>query len=159
MESAAPYCRSLLSDFVGGQVDLLRFAERLRQSAASVAIAVTCRDGPELTTVRGARSTSTARFFESIESTLRPLPVSKAEKQHLAEATGRPLSSGTSDLFPTLGAITMVAPMAAMAERFRLLSPVQRDVLFAMKLLVSAGILPLRASIKTVVWRVRGSCA
>jgi tetratricopeptide (TPR) repeat protein len=132
-----------LSEYVGGQVDLALFLDKLRRYSSGLCVVATCRDGPELSAVRQARGIGLARLFESIPDKLRLVPPTAEEKARLASSVGRPSSETEISRYPTLGAITMEDAMAAMAERFQTLPPDHKDVLRALKILLSAGILPL----------------
>jgi tetratricopeptide (TPR) repeat protein len=107
-------------------------------------LASTCRDGPELESVRKAETNGLKTFYESIPTKLKLLEMTTAEKGRLAHNIGREWEPEQSEDYPTPGSITMEEYKAYMRERFeRDLSRLQQDTLRVVKLLSRAGILPL----------------
>jgi DNA-binding HxlR family transcriptional regulator len=133
-----------LTKFVDSALDLYEFGRRLGQYDPNWAVASTCRDGPELVTVRQAVGKGVKRFYDDIRQKLSLLPPTTHQKGELAESIGMAWEPMESEQYPTLGSITMEEPMTYMRERFRDPPPEQRDALRALKLLHDAGILPLR---------------
>jgi tetratricopeptide (TPR) repeat protein len=131
-----------LNNYASGILDLREFAGKLRHYADTWAVAATCRDGPELGTVREAIGTSLRRFFEDIPLKLGLLPLMAAEKERLARSIGKAWGPQDSEDFPTPGSMTMAEALGAMRERFQSLDPEQKDTLWGLKLLTTAGILP-----------------
>ena len=141
-----------VNDYAGARIDLLEFCRKVGQHAQSWVLAATCRDGPELGVVREAVGTSLRRFYEGIPLKLRLLCTTAEDKERLARSIGRNWDRRTSDLFPTLGSITMAKPLEAMRQRFQALPAEQKDTLRALKLLGAAGILPFtHARLQTVL--------
>jgi tetratricopeptide (TPR) repeat protein len=132
-----------LNSYTLGFPDLKEFAAKLSQYADTWAVAATCRDGPELGAVRKAIGTSLRRFYEDIPLKLGLLPLTAAEKAQLAQGIGREWSIHDSAHFPTPGSITMEEPLEVMCERFQSLGAAEKDALRGLKLLTTAGILPL----------------
>jgi tetratricopeptide (TPR) repeat protein len=132
-----------LNEYVGAQVDLLELCRKLSNHTQAWALAATCRDGPELGAVKEAAGTGLHRLFENIHLKLALLPLTTDEKGQLAHGIDMAWDSNLSGLFPTPGAITMAEPLTAMRQRFQDLPPEQKDILRALRLLVTAGILPL----------------
>ncbi len=130
-----------LHNYVGRQVDLLEFRQKLEQHASSCVVASTCRDGPEQKVVE----TSLERFYEEIDLKLRLIQPTVEDKGRLAESIGEDWDPKKSDDYPTLGSITMERPIDAMALRFNNLlheRPHIADTQRVLKLLSAAGILP-----------------
>ncbi|MBI3795961.1 MAG: tetratricopeptide repeat protein [Deltaproteobacteria bacterium] len=131
-----------LIDYVGNQLDLHEFSEKLRRYAGLMVVAATCRDGPELGTVKQVVGMGLRRFFEDIPLKLKLDPLTLEEKKALAEGIGKPWKPEHTALFPTPGSIVMEESLKMMDLRFQALSPELQDVLRALKLLTAAGILP-----------------
>lgn len=135
-----------LTKYVDSEVDLFRFCWKLGQHVTSWVVAATCRDGPELSTVRETETKNLKRFYEDIPSKLSLLRATHKEKNMLAQSIGRATHEDEAE-FPTLGHITMEEPMRYMRERYQSLSVdgryrEHRDTLRALKLLDAAGVLP-----------------
>jgi len=136
-----------LTNYVGAGLDLRELGRSLNRNQVSWVVASTCRDGPELESVRNAQTEGLGTFYEDIPLKLKLMELTVAEKEMLAQNVGREWASGESEQYPTPGSIAMENYKRFMHERFeRNLSPVQRDTLRALKLLSSAGILPITHS-------------
>jgi tetratricopeptide (TPR) repeat protein len=145
-----------LHNYMGRQVDLLEFYQKLGDHASSCVVASTCRDGPEQKIVE----TNLARFYEEIDLKLRLVPPTTQDKGRLAESIGGDWDPEKSDDYPTLGSITMERPMEAMTLRFKKLAherPHVADTLRTLKLLSAAAILPFTyRRIETVLEQLFG---
>lgn len=130
-----------LNDYVARGFPLRRFVGRLSLYAKDWAIVATCRDGPEMTAIKGAMGTDAGRFYEEIPIKLVLKPLDTEEKKDLARSIGKHFDPASSDLYPTPGSIVMEDSMGTMRARFeRVLSPEQKDALRAILLLAIAGI-------------------
>jgi hypothetical protein len=134
-----------LTNYVGAGLDLRELGKSLNRNQVSWVVASTCRDGPQLESVRTAQTEGLGTFYENIPLKLKLLELTTAEKGLLAQNIGREWDSGEGEQYPTPGSITMENYKIYMHERFesKHLSPVQRDALRALKLLSRAGILPI----------------
>jgi hypothetical protein len=133
-----------LTNYVGADLDLRELGRSFNRNRVSWVVASTCRDGPQLESVRKAQTEGLKTFYEDIALKLKLLELTAAEKELLAHNIGREWASGGSEQYPTPGSITMENYTRFMHERFEMnLSPVQRDTLRALKLLSRAGILPI----------------
>src|SRR5579875_2751466 len=131
-----------LQEYVGGSVDLEDLLRVLTRVAKSAVFVATCRDGAELEVLRKALHTSVYRVFEDAPLKLRLLPPTANEINRLRDAVG--VTHDTSpDEYPTLGSVVMAEPLRAMKERFFQLSETEKDLLRALHLLRSAGVLLL----------------
>ncbi len=131
-----------LTDFLGKSVDLKLFVERLEQHSASTVITATCRDGPELAAVRQSLDASVRYAYQKMRLLLSLLPPTQEQKAALVRSLGHQWHAEMAEDFPTLGSIVMEEPLRAMQDRFGALARECRDVLRALKLLASAGVLP-----------------
>lgn len=130
-----------LNDYVAHSFPLRKFVGRLGPYAKDWAIVATCRDGPELTAIKGAMGTDAGRFYEEIPLKLVLKPLDTEEKKDLASSIGKHFNPASSELYPTPGSIVMEDSVGAMRARFEhVLSPEQKDLLRAILLLATAGI-------------------
>lgn len=130
-----------LNDYVARGFPLRRFVDRLRLYAKDWAIVATCRDGPEMTAIKGAMGTDAGRFYEEIPLKLVLKPIDTEKKKDLARSIGKHFDPASSELYPTPGSIVMEDSVGAMRDRFEyVLSPEQKDALRAILLLANAGI-------------------
>lgn len=133
-----------LTNYVGAELNLEEVGKSLTRQQVSWVVASTCRDGPELESVRNAETNGLKNFYENIPTKLKLQQFSAEEKGRLAHNIGKRWEPGQSDSYPTPGSITMEEYKRYMRERFeRDLSGQQQDTLRALKLLSRAGILPL----------------
>ncbi|MGF1471993.1 MAG: tetratricopeptide repeat protein [Rubrobacteraceae bacterium] len=134
-----------LTNYVGAQLNLRELGERLDRCSVEWAVASTCRDGPELESVRDSETGGLKKFYEDIPKKLKLLELAPEEKEELAHSIGNEeWSPERSGHYPTPGSITMEGYKRFMHERFDGdLSSLEKDTLRALKLLSRAGILPL----------------
>lgn len=132
-----------LNDYVAKGFPLREFVRRLDHHAKSLAIAATCRDGPEMATIEAAQGTDASRFYEEIHLKLILVPLDGKEKENLARKLGKDWDPEQSEMYPTPGSIIMEDSMHAMQIRFEhALSPEQRDTLRTLHLLGFANVRP-----------------
>jgi len=144
-----------LTDLVGRQLDLKLFVEKAAGSAKSLTIAATCRSGSELVAVRESTDVGVRSVYQQIRLRLGLLPPTEKQKGDLVRSLGHQWDIESADEFPTLGSIVMEQPMKAMLDRFDCLPAEEQDLLRAMRLLASAGVLPftydrVRAVLETI---------
>jgi tetratricopeptide (TPR) repeat protein len=133
-----------LTNYAGAALDLHELGKSFNRNRVRWVVASTCRDGPQLESVRNARKVGLKAFYKDIPLKLKLLDLTAAEKERVARDVGREWTSGSSEQYPTPGSITMQNYTRYMHERFETsLTPVQRDALRALKLLSRAGILPI----------------
>jgi tetratricopeptide (TPR) repeat protein len=138
-----------LNDFAAGSApDLRRFQEAIaRARPERLAIAVTCRDGSELSVVGDAVDNSLRRFYDDIPLKLTLLPQTDEEKREIAGSAGRIWDPVQADQYPTPGSIVMEDALRYQRSRFEHdLSGEQQDALRSLQLLTAAGVIPLTHS-------------
>jgi tetratricopeptide (TPR) repeat protein len=144
-----------LTRYVGSKTNLVTFSERLSAHASWWVVVSTCRDGPELETVREAAESGVANFYEAIPEKFRLLPLSTDDKGVLSRSVDQAWDPEDSDEYPSPGFIVMQKDIRAMRNRFQDLDasqPELRDALRALKLLTSAGVVPLtRGRLRSVL--------
>jgi len=121
-------------------LNLRAFVESLREHASSWGVASTCRDGPDLSSVKDSNKESLRWFYDKIPLKLFLVEASAEDKRRLAESVGRGRDAHSWEEFPSLGQIVMEAPMRDMRTRFERLSYEQQDILRGLKLVADAGI-------------------
>jgi membrane protein implicated in regulation of membrane protease activity len=96
-----------LTNYVGAGLDLRELGKSLNRNQVSWVVASTCRDGPQLESVRTAQTEGLGTFYENIPLKLKLLELTTAEKGLLAQNIGREWDSGEGEQYPTPGSITM----------------------------------------------------
>ena len=140
-----------LNDYAHVWPQVRDLLDSVKEHAATVTYASTCRGGRELRAVREAIDSGLARFFEDFPERLCLVPASDDDKASLAQSLDRSWDDRQAEQFPTLGSVAMESPFGAMGTRFAALSPEARDIMRALKLLTAAGALPLTEKRVTAV--------
>jgi tetratricopeptide (TPR) repeat protein len=136
-----------LSGYVSEAVGLFRFTQSLSAAGASWVVAGTCLDGSELSSVRRALLHVSAAIPHR-----KLLPMHPQEKRQLAESIGKPWDPLQSGMYPTPGSIVLEDYVEKMRLRYQNLTNESQDVLHALKLLDTAGVLPYTPARVQVVW-------
>ncbi len=131
-----------LTDLVDRPIDLKLFVEKAAGAAKSLTIAATCRSGSELAAVRESTDPGVRWVYQEMHLRLGLLAPTAKQKGDLVRSLGHEWDVTLAAQFPTLGSIVMEQPMKMMLDRFDCLPAAQQDLLRAMRLLASAGVLP-----------------
>lgn len=134
-----------LNDFAAGPApDLGALRDAILHARPTcLAIAATCRDGPELSVVGDAVDSSLRRFYDDIPLKLILLPQTNEEKGEVAASAGKAWDPAEADRYPTPGAIVMEEALRYQRSRFATLPADRQDALRSLHLLTKAGVSPL----------------
>jgi len=129
-----------LQDYVGATCDLGALHEDASKRARCLVIAATCREGPELDSIRQGARPVLQRVLEDIPVKRTLVRPTEEEKSRLAKSVGQDLEKALE--WPHLGMIPVSEPLSAMRERWKRLELPEKRTLQAMLLLAHTGIGP-----------------
>lgn len=140
---------------IDDSVDFSRFYSQVASVASVCVVAAGCRDGNDLGAVAArGRSSSLNRLLEGIQPWLWLVPATDSEMRALSERIGQ--RQDTRPYF-SLGDVCMRNAFEIMRRRFGFFSESTKDCLWAMQLLLAAGVEEItRPRLAMVVGQVLG---